>query len=214
MNYKNISEDEKNALALQYEPLVNKITKQFVEKVKVSWDDVKSMAWEGFALAIETYDDTRSKMNFTQFAGFSIRNNILTSLDNELRTVKLSNYAQKKALAAGEAIFNSVSIDAPVRQEDDIKPRELVMNMFQEEKFSDGDIFEYLYYRIEEQFHERDCKMFYMHFGLKDYEEMKGKDIAKAFNVSEGLVSQKIKRIIKFIRKDTELCEILSNLLK
>ena len=40
----NISQEQKNALAVQYEPLVNKITKQFVEKVKVSWDDVKSMA--------------------------------------------------------------------------------------------------------------------------------------------------------------------------
>lgn len=214
MNYKNITETEKNALAKQYAPLVNKITKQFVEKVKVSWDDVMSMAWEGFAIAIETYDDTRSKMNFTQFAGFAIRNNILTSLDNELRTVKLSYYAQKKALASGEAIFNSVSIDASVRQDDEIKPRELVMNMYQDEKFSDGDIFEYLYSRIEDKFSERDCKMFYMHFGLKDYDELKGKEIAEKFNVSEGLVSQKIKRIIKFIRKDNELCEILANLLK
>ena len=40
----NISQEQKNALAVQYEPLVNKITKQFVEKVKVNWDDVKSMA--------------------------------------------------------------------------------------------------------------------------------------------------------------------------
>jgi DNA-directed RNA polymerase specialized sigma subunit len=75
----NISQEQKNALAVQYEPLVNKITKQFVEKVKVSWDDVKSMAWEGLALAIENYDDERSTMTFTQFAGFAIRNNIITS---------------------------------------------------------------------------------------------------------------------------------------
>lgn len=214
MNYKGISQTQKNALAKQYEPLVNKITKQFVEKVKVNWDDIKSMAWEGFALAIETYDDSRSKMNFTQFAGFAIRNNILTSLDNELRTVKLSNYAQKKAIEAGEAIFNSVSIDAPSHNDDELKPREYVMNMYQNEKFSDGDVFEYLYSRIEEQFAERDCEMFYMTFGLKDYDEMKGKEIAKNFGVSEGLVSQKVKKVIMFIRKDRDLCEVLSNLLK
>ena len=115
MNYKSLTQSEKNSLAKQYEPLVNKITKQFVERVKVSWDDVKSMAWEGFALAIEQYDETKSKMNFTQYAGFAIRNNILTSLDNELRVVKLSNYAQKKAIEKGEAVFNSVSIDTSVR---------------------------------------------------------------------------------------------------
>lgn len=214
MNYKGISQTQKNALAKQYEPLVNKITKQFVEKVKVNWDDIKSMAWEGFAIAIETYDDSRSKMNFTQFAGFAIRNNILTSLDNELRTVKLSNYAQKKAIEAGEAIFNSVSIDAPSHSDDELKPREYVMNMYQNEKFSDGDVFEYLYSRIEDQFAERDCEMFYMTFGLKNYDEMKGKEIAKNFGVSEGLVSQKVKKVVTFIRKDRDLCEVLSNLLK
>ena len=210
----NISQEQKNALAVQYEPLVNKITKQFVEKVKVSWDDVKSMAWEGLALAIENYDDERSTMTFTQFAGFAIRNNILTSLDNELRTVKLSNYAQKKAIEAGEATWNSLSIDAPSKDDDDVKPRETVMKMVQEEKFSDGDIFEYLYTRLEEQFGERDYKMFYMSFGLNGYDETKGKDIAIKFGVSEGLVSQKIKKVIQFIRKDEELCEILANLLK
>ena len=30
-----------NALAVQYEPLVNKLTKQFVDSVKTSWDDFK-----------------------------------------------------------------------------------------------------------------------------------------------------------------------------
>ena len=56
--------------------------------------------------------------------------------------------------------------------------------------------------------------MFYMSFGLNGYEETKGKDIAIEFGVSEGLVSQKIKKIIQYIRKDEELCEILANLLK
>ena len=100
-----------NELVEKYEPLVNKITKQFVDKVKVSWDDVKSMAYEGLAIAFNTYDSERSKMTFVQFAGFAIRNNILTGLNNELRTVKLSAYAQKKAVERGEAVFNSVSMD-------------------------------------------------------------------------------------------------------
>ena len=43
----NISQDQKNALAVQYEPLVNKITKQFVEKVKVSWDVRRAGWWWG-----------------------------------------------------------------------------------------------------------------------------------------------------------------------
>ena len=108
--YTNISEKEKAALVKQYEPLINKLTKQFVSQVHIDWDSVKSMAYEGFVLAMANYDDERSKLSFKQFAGWSIRNNILSSLDKELRTVSMSAYAQKKASENGEATFNSVSL--------------------------------------------------------------------------------------------------------
>lgn len=215
---------EKNNLALQYEPLVNKITKQFVDKIKVSWDDVKSMAYEGLAIAMNTYDPERSKMTFTQFAGFAIRNNILTGLNNELRTVKLSAYAQKKAVERGEAVFNTVSMDGFKNenpQDSDCRTslgmasiRDWRVYLNEEAKFSDGDIFETMYSKLEDNFPSRDCEIFYMTFGLKDYEETKGKDIAEYFNISRSLVSIKLKSVINFIQKDEELVEILSNLLK
>jgi DNA-directed RNA polymerase specialized sigma subunit len=94
MNYKTLNEVEKNQLVEQYEPLMNKLVAQFInDNVKCSWEDLKSYAYEGFALAIQKYDETRSSMNFTQYAAYYIRNNILLSLNNELRTVKLSAYA-------------------------------------------------------------------------------------------------------------------------
>jgi RNA polymerase sigma factor (sigma-70 family) len=211
-----------NELVEKYEPLVNKITKQFVDKVKVSWDDVKSMAYEGLAIAFNTYDSERSKMTFVQFAGFAIRNNILTGLNNELRTVKLSAYAQKKAIERGEATFNSVSLDMTINDNPTQggsnclggPKRSDWSNLCEEAKFSDGDIFETLYSKIEENFAERDCEIFYRTFGLKDFEEEKGKDIADYFGISRSLVSIKLKTVISFIQKDTELMEILSNLIK
>lgn len=197
----------------QYEPLVNKMVNQFFSRGLTSWDQLKSMAYEGLAIALNTYDDQRSSMNFTQFAAFAIRNNILTSLDNELRTVKLSNYAQKKVSERGESLFNTVSIDVNIRQDDDNrKPQELRLNMVTNAKFDDGDVFEYMYQRLESTFADRDCKIFYKVFGLSGYDEMKGKDIAKEYNISEGLVSQKVKKITTWIRKDNELCEMLANL--
>ena len=211
-----MTELEKNKFVLQYEPLVNKITKQFSDKVRISWDDLKSMAYEGLAIAMITYDPNRSKMTFTQFAGFAIRNNILTSLNNELRTVKLSAYAQKKAAENGEAVFNSVSIEANWNSEDHTggPKKNDMLNLRQEEKFSDGDIFETLYCKLEDAFPTRDCEIFYRTFGLKDYDEEKGKDIADYFGISRSLVSIKLKGIIKFIQNDDELCEVLANLLK
>lgn len=213
---------ELNDLVSQYEPLVNKLTKQFVDKIKVPWDDVKSMAYEGLAIAIKNYDPNRSNMSFMQYAGFAIRNNILTSLNNELRTVKLSAYAQKKAMEIGDAIFNSVSIDyansdnpsdsgygftgAPKRGE--------WTKLSTSDKWSDGDVFETLYSKLEDNFPARDCEIFYMTFGLKNHNETKGKNIAKYFGISCSLVSVKVKGIISFIQKDNDLVEILANLLK
>ena len=217
--YTNISEKEKAALVKQYEPLINKLTKQFVSQVKIDWDSVKSMAYEGFVLAMLNYDDERSKLSFKQFAGWSIRNNILSSMDKELRTVSMSAYAQKKALENGEATFNSVSLsvisgDDGVNGDDENRGcKEYKYGVYERDKFSDGDVYEYLYSRLEEKFSERDCEMFYRIFGLKGYEDEKGKDVAKRFGVSEGLISQKVKKMVLFIRGDEELTEMLGNLI-
>lgn len=211
-----MTEFQKNVLVKQYEPLVNKLTKQFFDSNCgfCNWEDLYSMAMEGFALAINNYDESRSKMSFTQYAAYAIRNNILTGLNEETRTVKLSAYAQKVVLAQGGTTFNTVSIDHAVSGEDDeMKPREIVMGMYEDEKFSNGDIFTYLYNRLEEQFGRRDCDMFYKIFGLKGFEETPNKEVAKEYGVSEGLVSQRIKKVITWIRQDSDLCEVLSSLL-
>ena len=212
-----MTELEKNKFVIKYEPLVNKLTRQFVDKVKAPWEEIKSMAYEGLAIAMKSYDSDRSKMNFTQYAAFAIRNNILTSLNNELRTVKLSAYAQKKAVEMGEAIFNTVSIDSACTSDNEntgISSAKYWASLSEPAKFDDGDIFETLYSKLEEKFSPRDCEIFYMTFGLKDYDIIKGKDIAENFNISRSSVSIKVNMIISYIRKDNELIEILANLIK
>lgn len=211
---KEMTQREKNNLAMQYEALVNKLVKQFSSKVCVNWQDIKSMAYEGLALAIEKYDEERSDMTFTQYAAFAIRNNILTGLTNETRTVKMTAYMQGKATEAGESLFTSISIDRSMRADDEKKPLEVKLGMVSDETFSDGDVFEYLNVRLLENFKERDVKMFYKTFGLMGEEDMKGKDIAKEFGVSGAVISNKVNKILKWIKTDTDLCEVLSNLLK
>jgi RNA polymerase sigma factor (sigma-70 family) len=209
-----MTETEKNKLAIQYKPLVVKMTKQFFDRGLTDWNSIESMAWEGLALAMNNYDEKRSKMNFTQYAAFSIRNNILTSLDNELRTVKMSNYMQKKAVERGDTLYTSVSLDSNADDKNgESHNKEFKFNAYTKPVFADGDVFEYVYDRLEDQFNERDCMMFYKAFGLKGFEDTKGKDIAKEYGVSEGLVSQKIKKMTSWIRKDSSMCEMLQNLM-
>ena len=61
----NFTNSEKNKFANQYKNLVVKLVKQTVDKGFSDWDQIESAAWEGFALAMENYDETRSKLNFT-----------------------------------------------------------------------------------------------------------------------------------------------------
>lgn len=213
MNYKNLNEFEKNSLVKQYEPLINKLVNQFFSKVQCPWEDLKSYAYEGFSIAIQKYDEKKSAMSFSQYAAFAIRNNILTSLNNELRTVKLDAYAQKKMIEVGVSTFNTISLDHNSDDESENKVRKIILSTLVKDGFSNGDVFDYLYSRVEDEFSYRDCEMFYRTFGLKDFEVTKNKDIAKIYNISEALSCQRVSRIVKWIRKDTDLCEQLSELL-
>ena len=208
-----LTQTEKNKLAIQYEGLVNKMTYQFASKIAMDWNDIKSMAYEGLALAIEQYDSERSSMNFMQFAAFAIRNNILTSLDNEARTIKMSAYNQKKAKEAGITNYK-IRIDLQVNQPDDDSKaiKEMVLGTYEDAKFADGDVFETIYEMLGEKFSARDCEIFFRTFGLNGYEEEKCKDIAKMFELSIGMVSIVNKKIIKYIRSNENMCELLANL--
>lgn len=213
MSTMKLTNAEKNQMVKQYEPLVNKLVNQFVSRVAIGWNEVKSMAYEGLVIAMNTYDEEKSSMNFTQFAAFAIRNNILTSLDNELRTVKMSAYNQKKAAEAGETSFTTVRIDMNSTDDDDRrKPQEIRLGMYENEKFSDGDVFEYMYSRLEAQFSTRDCQIFYRLYGLNGFEEITGVEAAKMYGLSVPSISIINKKIITYIKKDTELCEMLANL--
>ena len=209
-----MSQREQSKMIAKYEPLVNKITNQFVQKVKMPWSGIKSMAYEGLVLAFKNYDPSRSSLTFLQFAGFSIRNTILSSIDNEARTVKMNQYTQKQAIENGDPIFNTVRIDFSFDNDDANSNTEIRLGAYENEKFSCGDIYEYLYYRLEDRFNKRDCEMFYKTFGLKGFNDEKCQDIAKEYGVSNGLISQKIKKIVNFIKGDEDLCEMLAQMLE
>lgn len=205
--------NDRNSMVIKYEPLINKLTSQFYHKTMMNWEDIRSAANLGFCQAMNKYDKSRSNMSFMSFAAFEMRNTIMTCLTNESRTVKLPFEEQKKLKNIGKGTFNSVSIDHRSQEDDDTKPRETVMGMAIPAKFDDGNVFEYLFSRLEDRFESIDCEIFYMTFGLNGRKELQNKEIAKKLGLSEGRISQRKKEIIKFIRKDADLCEMLASLL-
>lgn len=206
-----MTEKELNEQVKKYEPLINKIVKQFFDKIHLPWSDLKSMGYEGFWLAVKKYDQSRSNMSFMQYAAFSIRNQILTSIDDELRTVKLSAYAQKVSKENGNALFNSVSMSVISGENnpesDECYSREYKYNLYENNNYDKTSAYELFYNTLEENFSKRDTEIFYMSYGLKNYDLLKGKDIAKYFNLSEGSISQKNKKIIEFIKSNNDLRE-------
>jgi RNA polymerase sigma factor (sigma-70 family) len=212
---KEYSQEEKAAMAIQYKPLVIKLTNQFYRKTLSNWEELESMAYEGLCLAMNKYDSEKSKMSFLSYAAFEIRHNIMNRMTEESRTVKLPYQEQQKLKDAGKSTCNVIYFDITDDMDDDSPRRNEIKNgLYESSKFDDGDVYEYLYERLETNFSERDCKMFYMTFGLKGYEEIQNRQIAKMIGVSEGLVSQRKKAMIEFIRADNDLCEMLANLCK
>lgn len=206
-----MTEKELNEQVKKYEPLINKIVKQFFDKIHLPWGDLKSMGYEGFWIAVKKYDQNKSNMSFVQYAAFSIRNQILSSIDDELRTVKLSAYAQKITKEKGDSLFNSVSMSVISGENnsdsDECYSREYKYNLYENNSYDKQSAYELFYNTIEENFSKRDVEIFYMSYGLKNYDLLKGKDIAKYFNLSEGSISQKNKKIIEFIKSNNDLRE-------
>ena len=204
-----------NELVKQYKPLINKITFQFYNRIKmISWEDTLSMAYEGFALAAKNYDEARSKLTFGQYAAWCMRNNILTSIDNELRTVKLSNYAQKRTTKLGHSTYNTVSI-TNIEEKDSTwlnHSREYVFGLYEEQPKTNEDINLLILPFIKRKFGEKKCDIFEKYFGIGNYLDNKipVKDIAKYHNCTSGYISQQIKRMIKAIQNNSKLIDQVS----
>lgn len=212
-SFANAPEAVRNALVAQFDRLINKITAQEYRKVDYPWDEIYSMALEGFVNAMNEYDPERSSMTFAQYAGFAILNNIHNRMTEECRTVRFTSYAVEQARKNGTTQFTTVRIDTSVSDDDDMKPRETRLGMVEQEKFSNGDVYEYLYTRIDARFNETDCFCFYAYYGLKGMDEMQVAELAAKFHVTSGRISQRIKKVINYIKHDPDLCEMLGSLM-
>lgn len=205
---------DRNELVKKHEGLICKVTNQFARKINMPFEDIKSMAYEGFIYAMDTYDSGKSNLTFTQYAGWSIRNAVLNSISNECRTVKMSTYFAKKAQERGDTTFTSVELNERVATAGGtVDVYEMNSPFVYSDKFSDGDVLETLYQHLEDHFSQMNCDIFYRRFGLKGYSEHNGKELAEMYNISCSSISGKVKAIITYIQKNSELCELLASLM-
>lgn len=201
-----------NDLVKQYKPLLNKICYQYYSRLNgnnINWDDIMSMAYEGFVLATKNYEPNRSKMSFTQYAAFAIRNNILTRLNEELRTVKVSCYNfqknQKNNIPSCVSIpLNSINTEDAPKKSDHLKkcPSCMMTDMY--DVHISQRIKPIINY-INKNFTPRQVDFFMKYFGLDSDTNTKVKDIAQQWHVTPGFVSQQVKLMINNIKNNKNI---------
>jgi hypothetical protein len=80
-----------------------------------------------------------------------------------------------------------------------------------EPEWTNGNFWQYLKTRLEDRFNKTDCYCFYSYYGLMGYNEKQVAELANEFKVTSGRISQRIKKVVNYIRHDTELCEMLGS---
>lgn len=214
-------EKEKNQLVKQYVPLIKKISKQLYGKQPgIDYNDIEGFAYEGFALAINNYDTTRSAMTFTQYAAFSIRNAILNGINTYSDSLGISFYKKKKMLSENAVLPTTISLDGIVKNnynrefeftyEDQLGKNSTL-------GFTDKILYDnpwkVLIYKVTKKFPDDWADIFFSVYGLNGNSIKKQKDIAQQYNISCCLVTKRVQKIIEYIKNDKELIDILKDLL-
>ena len=201
------TEFERNELAKKYLPLVKKISNQFLNSSPLEYDEIEGFAWEGFVLAMNKYDPTKSDMSFTSYAAFGIKNAIMNGINSSGQTIAVSLYNRKKMVEKGENIPTSVSLEKNFENED-----HLLSLGFEDDVVFDNP-WKVMLDKVKANFDEEYVDIFCSIYGLDGHDVEKGKDIAERLGISGCLVTKRTKKIIEFIKNDKELSSILRDLL-
>jgi RNA polymerase sigma factor (sigma-70 family) len=233
------SERGRNAVAKTYLPLVMSIASKFVGKCAFDRGELISCGTEGLMKAINTYrkpenneidnleiDDTDKKegtkmkgLTFRQYAGWCIRNQILSDINKYSRTVRINSYQYDKMKEAGDM---SASFIASIDQmsggseeggnTDRIPELGEDPSVFRPDTSKEESNLKELYKIIDEHFPMRKASVFYRIFGLNGYKMVSARTIASEMGITEIRVSQIKKEIILYLKTNKKALPLLMSL--
>lgn len=213
----------REAVAKQYSPIVFKIVRQFVGKSPLDKSELLSAGMEGLTYAMNTFRKSDSKeldnegkkaksVSFKSYVSWSVRNKILTDINNNSHTVKLGQYYYDKLSKSEEGLPSFMSIDK-TRDNEDFDVDYFADLSTNDSGRKDEDIkWEKIIKIISDKFSQRDVTIFLKSFGLGNYEKMRGNQIAKEFKITPPMITIVVKNIINFLKTDRMTRDILSDI--
>ena len=233
------SEKGRKKIVERYTPLIHKIINQWIDKSNLGPDDLLSVAYEGITYAMNTFgkrkvrdengkwvdaekDEKVVSYSFKQYAAYCMDNAIREEIKHKSHIVRVPASQQTKERK--EKGFNTktyaVSGEKKVGHDSEGNGKTLFDYIDTGENGYKGidsedleKLWKYVYTKLNENFKERDLEIFYSLFGLNGYKQIKGKELAKKYNIVPSAITPIKIKIIKFIRSDKKLFDAFNEIL-
>lgn len=227
------TEEGRNKIAKQYEPLIHKIIRQWFNKSSLGYDDLISVAYESLTYAMNSFGKRKvrdangkwieaekeensksSNYSFTQYAAYCINNGIKDEIKHKSHLVRVPASQQKRERDQKGHNTKSYSVSGSqyVVHDKDGKGKTLFDFIDNGENGNKGIdqedlnmLWKTVYNKLNDNFNERDLKIFYSLFGLNGYEQVKAKKLAKEYGIAESSITAIKMKVIRFIKNDKTL---------
>lgn len=218
------SEAGKNRAIKKYEPLIHKICKQFYGKSTLSYEDLLSTAYECITNAINSYGNTKNnntdeknesikKYTFGQWAAYAIRNGILEEIKNFSHTVRIPISQQRKEkIETGKNTKNHTVSGNKVVKHNDEGSKTIFDFMSDTADSSDRlnhadmkRLWVEIFKELEEKFEKKIIEIFYSFYGINNYKKLKGKEIAKKYNIMPSQVTYYCVKVRNYILSNKKI---------
>lgn len=223
------SEEGRNKVVQQYQPLIHKIVKQWIGKSNLSIDDLYSAANYGFTYAMNFYgkrrkttkasDEALAGYTFGQYAAYMMRMWILEEIKNNSRTVRIPTSAQKseKKSTGKNLKNNTISGDMPIVKDEEgsksfFDTMGKIDNSATEIDRKDLEkIWKEFYGILDANLSKKWMDSWYSFYGLNGHMKLKNKEIASKYNVTPSNVTYYCFKVNSYIKSNAKLMSLLTD---
>lgn len=231
-----VTERGRSAVVKRFDKLVHKIANQFVNKSRLTHEELLEAAYHGLVDAmnsygksirgIETEEDMKKRRGYTfaQYAAYNIRNRILGDIKELSKIVREPiSYQQRERKEKGaNTVTNTVSGDNKIntgssKSEGNEKTLfDLIGDTSSSTRSIDQEDLDKLwadvFRMLEEHFDKKTMDIWYSYTGLNGYKKLKNKEIAAKYNVVPSNVTYYCRQVNEYIQKNKTLFGKMSDI--